>query len=94
MPSLLEWLVYFRNLFVAGNQLVNAVAWGNPDVTISARVGAMAQQTKSPSLWYWLWMESVIDWCFFPIEGAHQLVLIAEHRDLISLPSLLVIPLQ
>ena len=55
-------------VLVAIDQLGNAIAGGNPDATISARVGyfsEMANRAKS----YWKSLESIIDFAFFPIDG-------------------------
>ena len=55
-------------VLVAIDQLGNAIARGNPDATISARVGyfsAKAIRGKG----YWKTLEDIIDFAFFPIDG-------------------------
>ncbi len=55
-------------VLVAIDQLGNAIAGGNPDSTISARVGyfsAKAIRAKG----YWKILEDMIDFSFFPIDG-------------------------
>lgn len=38
---------YFKNILVSVDQLGNAICGGNPDNTISARVGFFSQTSKS-----------------------------------------------
>jgi len=55
-------------VLVAIDQLGNAIASGNPDATISARVGyfsALAKRAKG----YWKGLERIIDFSFYPIDG-------------------------
>ena len=65
---------WVSNVLVAIDQLGNAIAGGNPDSTISARVGYFAN--KEPCsfkdkciLLYWKTMEWIIDLAFLPIDG-------------------------
>ena len=55
-------------VLVAIDQLGNTIAGGNPDSTISARVGyfsAKAIRGKG----YWKGLEAIIDFAFRPIDG-------------------------
>jgi hypothetical protein len=63
-------LPYWLNVLVAIDQLGNAVADGNPDNTISARVGYFASNEHRNSIkGYWKTLEKVIDFAFAPIQG-------------------------
>lgn len=56
-------------VLVAIDQLGNAIAGGNPDATVSARVGYFAKKAPEPIRWYWRCLERVIDFTFLPIDG-------------------------
>ena len=60
-------------VLIAFDQLGNAVGGGNPDSTISARVGHFADDRfRSPSRSkraYWRTLEWIIDLAFEPIDG-------------------------
>lgn len=58
---------YLYNLLVALDQLANTIAGGNPDSTISGRVGYHVH--TPPASRYWQVLRAVIDWIFFPIDG-------------------------
>lgn len=61
---------YIKNILVGIDQLGNAMAGGNPDNTISARVGYNVNHLDTISyLKYWKFLEWVIDSTFFPIDG-------------------------
>jgi hypothetical protein len=63
-------LPYWLNVLVAIDQLGNAIADGNPDNTISARVGYFASNAhKSEIKVYWKTLEKIIDFGFKPIQG-------------------------
>ncbi len=73
---------FFSNFFVAIDQLGNAAAGGNPDNTISARVGYynehFYQENKVP--WYWSTFQKIINTTFYPVDGpghCHE----AYHND-------------
>lgn len=72
---------YMSHLFISIDQLGNALAGGNPDNTISARVGYYNHhyyQNKVP--WYWSLFERIIDTAFYPVDGpahCHE----AYHND-------------
>jgi len=55
-------------VLVAIDQLGNAIAGGNPDSTISARVGYFSERANRGK-GYWKALESIIDFAFFPIDG-------------------------
>jgi hypothetical protein len=57
---------YIGNLLTAVDQLGNAIAGGNPDVTVSGRVGYHSLTVKSK---YWRAMEQIINFTFEPIDG-------------------------
>ncbi len=66
---------YFSFLFVSIDQFGNALAGGNADNTISARVGYynhhyQFERGKVP--WYWSWFERVINTTFYPVDGPHH----------------------
>jgi hypothetical protein len=70
-----RWMSYFRNLFIAIDQLGNALTGGNPDVTISARTGYFANVEHTSLRWWWKCMESVINFTFLPIDGPDHCML-------------------
>ncbi len=64
---------YWFNILVAIDQLGNAIADGNPDNTISARVGYFASdEHESKIKLYWKAQERIIDFTFEPIQGPHH----------------------
>jgi hypothetical protein len=63
-------LPYWLNVLVAIDQLGNAIADGNPDNTISARVGYFASNAHQNKIkGYWKILEKIIDFSFAPIQG-------------------------
>lgn len=52
---------YLRNVLVALDQLLNALAGGDPDETISSRVGKAAGRGER----WGVALQSVIDWIFW-----------------------------
>lgn len=63
-------LPYWLNVLVAIDQLGNAIADGNPDNTISARVGYFASNVhKNKIKGYWKMLERIIDFSSAPIQG-------------------------
>lgn len=63
-------LPYWFNILVAIDQLGNAIADGNPDNTISARVGYFASNKYKCRLKpYWKTLEWIIDATFEPVQG-------------------------
>ena len=55
-------------VLVAIDQLGNAIAGGNPDSTISARVGYFSARANLGK-GYWKSLEAIINFMFFPIDG-------------------------
>ena len=72
---------YLRNFFIGIDQLGNTLAGGDPDNTISSRIGYNVHHSKgliSPR--FWIEMEKLVDFTFWPIDGeghCHQ----AFHSD-------------
>jgi len=60
---------WMRNVLIGIDQLGNAVAGGNPDVTVSARVGYNAKNVEGKTRYYWLLMEFIINFTFYPLDG-------------------------
>jgi hypothetical protein len=61
---------YWFSVLVAIDQLGNTIAYGNPDNTISARVGYFASnEYKSKIKPYWKTLERIIDFTFEPVQG-------------------------
>lgn len=59
----MSWL---RNVAIAIDQLGNALAGGNPDLTISARVGYHLANGGGV---FWRVVAAVIDYTFKPLDG-------------------------
>lgn len=58
-------------MLVAIDQLGNTLAGGDPDITISARVGFFANYSENRSYYYyWKFLERVIDFTFYPLDGS------------------------
>lgn len=73
---------YISHLFIAVDQFGNALAGGNSDNTISARVGYYNHHYygKNKVPWYWSLFERIIDTAFYPVDGpghCHE----AYHND-------------
>lgn len=68
---------YLRNIFVSVDQLGNALAGGDPDNTISARIGFYnhhkhvngVSASPHPVKWYWKAFEDIVDTTFRPVDG-------------------------
>lgn len=64
---------WMLSVLVAIDQLGNAFAGGNPDATVSARVGYFnakpAEQTGVKYPKYWQQLERIIDATFYPLDG-------------------------
>lgn len=56
---------YRYGLWISQDQLVNAIFGGNPDVTVSSKVGYMALQGSATATY----MAKVIDWLFYVAVG-------------------------
>lgn len=62
---------YLKNFFVSIDQLGNAIAGGNPDNTISSRVGFYNHFKYNPNTVpiQWKVLEKIINTTFWPIDG-------------------------
>jgi hypothetical protein len=61
---------YWLNVLIAIDQLGNTIAGGNPDNTISGRVGFFASDLHLSKIKsYWKALEQIIDFTFEPIQG-------------------------
>ncbi len=62
---------YLINLFVGIDQLGNVIAGGNPDNTISSRVGYYTEEFYKPEEVpiKWRILRNIIDFTFYPIDG-------------------------
>ena len=63
---------YINNVLIGLDQLGNALAGGNPDNTISGRTGYFAIHSGYYTKWFWMLMQFIIDFTFFPIDGWHH----------------------
>jgi hypothetical protein len=61
---------YIHNVLLSLDQLANTLCGGNPDNTISARVGYFAQVNRNSSKWYWKTAQKVIDFTYWPVDGS------------------------
>jgi hypothetical protein len=69
----IEKMPYWLNVLLAIDQLGNAIAGGNPDNTISGRVGFFASDDhKSKIKSYWKALERIIDLTFEPLQGTRH----------------------
>jgi len=69
---------YFKNLLVSVDQMGNTIAGGDPDNTISARVGYFSQVPGSRARGYWKLMEKIINFTFWPVDGPDHCLLAFE----------------
>lgn len=60
---------YVKNILVGVDQTGNAVAGGNPDVTISGRIGYYSHHAHSSVRWFWIILEFIVDATFYPLDG-------------------------
>ena len=61
---------FLGNFFVAIDQLGNVLAGGNPDNTISARVGILPIRDKKNTSGYWKILQKIINTTFWPLDGS------------------------
>lgn len=64
---------YLSNFFISIDQLGNVLAGGNPDNTISSRIGFYTQnpdENKIPIRWRFF--RNIIDFTFYPIDGKNH----------------------
>lgn len=61
---------YLSNFFISIDQFGNVIAGGNPDNTISSRVGYYTQNPDDSKIKiHWRWFRNIIDFAFYPIDG-------------------------
>ena len=65
-------MTYAKAVLIAIDQLGNAIAGGNPDCTISGRVGYYQYNGTKPYVWYWHLLAFIIDLTFYPFDGHHH----------------------
>ena len=63
---------YFKNILVSVDQLGNTLCGGNPDNTISARVGFFSQTSQSMTKYFWKGIEIIVNTTFWPIDGPNH----------------------
>lgn len=65
---------FLSNFFVSLDQLGNVLAGGNPDNTISSRVGYYTEKYYKPEdiPFKWKLFRSIINYTFYPIDGKHH----------------------
>ena len=68
---------YTYNIWIAQDQLVNVIHLGNPDVTVSSKVGYMSEQGSKTARA----MERVIDWLFYVATGQENHCFVSIERD-------------
>ena len=68
---------YTWGLWIGQDQQVNAIFNGNPDITISSRVGYMSQQGSKTARY----MEIVIDWLFYKIAKQKNHCFVSIEKD-------------
>jgi len=60
---------WIHNVFIAMDQLGNAIAVGNPDATMSARCDYFSRVLETRFRRYWRFLQRVIHFTFLPIDG-------------------------
>lgn len=76
MKAIGKWI---WNVLISVDQLGNAVAGGDPDITISARVGFFANKSEDRSFYYyWRFLEIIINFTFYPLDGENHCLLAYE----------------
>ena len=61
---------YGFNILISIDQLGNTISGGNPDSTISARVGYFTQNPSQTKIYYyWKGLEKLINFSFYPLDG-------------------------
>jgi hypothetical protein len=68
---------YRYKLWIAQDQLVNAIHNGNPDITVSSRIGWMAERGSKTAAA----MASVVDWLFYIAIGQKDHCKVSIERD-------------
>lgn len=62
---------FFTNFLISIDQLGNVIAGGNPDNTISSRIGYYTQHFKN-SGWQWILLGKIINTTFWPLDGPNH----------------------
>lgn len=65
-------MTYIKGILIAIDQLGNALAGGNPDCTISGRVGYYQYNAVKPYRLYWRFLALIIDATFYPFDDHHH----------------------
>ena len=60
---------YFKNVLISIDQLGNTLCGGNPDNTISARVGYFSEVNVNATKYFWRGLAKIINFTFWPIDG-------------------------
>lgn len=64
---------YLSNILVSIDQLGNALAGGNPDNTISSRIGYYTRSMQDSKIaFHWKLFRNIIDFTFYPIDGENH----------------------
>jgi len=63
---------YIKNILIAIDQVGNAIAGGNPDATISGRIGYFANHSVTVIRWYWIILQCIVDATFWPLDGPNH----------------------
>lgn len=64
---------YIKNVLVGIDQLGNALIGGDPDETISSRVGKGQRGDYGRAIWYYTYLPRVlIDIIFYPFDGPNH----------------------
>lgn len=66
---------YLLSVFIAVDRLVNVLACGHINATVSARVGYFAKVAREEGQGrgrYWRIMEKLIDFAFLPVDGPNH----------------------
>lgn len=63
---------YIGTVFRSIDQLGNALAGGNSDTTISGRIGFFANHDYTITRWYWIILEKIVDFTFWPLDGPNH----------------------
>lgn len=60
---------YAKEVLISLDRVGNALSGGNSLCTISGRTGYYAQFSLMSVRWFWVILEKVIDFAFYPIDG-------------------------
>ena len=65
----LTYMAYFKNVLDSIDQLGNTLCGGNPDNTISARVGYFSEVNRNATKYFWQGLAKIINFTFWPVDG-------------------------